>query len=363
MEKLTHLQISHTTQRKKHRYNIILLAFWYTILIGSIVLAFSPDIKQIPKQSSEKTILWSAKENSAKGLPSTSLLPVNVTRWWEPAPKPIVEPKKNLEQLKKIEDIKKEELQNIEEPVSTIESTESSDSTENTKITCKEVGICEKVRFSEWYSNKQKEQYYSIILGTIHKLQENILLPWNIADTLFSISLVAQKWERRWRWWSRTIILHTPEMKWLQEFREVLTHELGHTIDLWMLVWSNTTLDPNFVLWTKTLFPIDDVSLWFYSISWTNSSTRKANAVYTDFVAGYAMTNPYEDFAETFNMYLWHQDVFREMMATSPVLQKKYAFMQKIMWNFFFSADADNVYNVTKNPQRRPWDTTRLRLD
>ncbi len=359
MEKLTPSQISHTTQRRKHRKNIVLLAFWYTILLGGIIWAFSPH-----EWDKEKAILWSAKENYGKIITplTTPLLPVNISRWWEVASKP-----KSATTEKQQIPIEKtklvQEMQNIEEPVSIVEQTTSSDSTINTKITCKEVWLCEKVRFSEWFSNKQKEQYYSIILGTIHQLQENILLPGGIADNLFSISLVAHPWERRWRWGSKTIILHTAEMNGLQEFREVLTHELWHTIDLWILVWTSPTLNPKFVLWSKTMFPIDDISLEFYSISRTNSSTRKSDAVYTDFVAGYAMTNPYEDFAETFNMYLWHHDVFREMMKSSLALQQKYAFMQNVFWNFFFSANAEKVYDVSKNPQRRPWDTTRLRLD
>jgi len=43
------------------------------------------------------------------------------------------------------------------------------------------------------------------------------------------------------------------------------------------------------------------------------------------------MTNVFEDFAETFNMYINHNYVFKQMAKESNVLQKKYNFLNKIL--------------------------------
>lgn len=75
------------------------------------------------------------------------------------------------------------------------------------------------------------------------------------------------------------------------------------------------------------------------------------------------MTNPYEDFAESFNMYIRHQDVFRTMMITSETLQKKYYIMDRLLGGVYKDSDQKNIGIVNKNPKRRPWDSTRMSLE
>lgn len=60
--------------------------------------------------------------------------------------------------------------------------------------------------------------------------------------------------------------------------------------------------------------------------------------VYSDgipnYLTEYATTNPHEDFAESFAMYLSDPDLFEEKAQKSPVLQAKYEFIQNYIENY-----------------------------
>jgi hypothetical protein len=43
------------------------------------------------------------------------------------------------------------------------------------------------------------------------------------------------------------------------------------------------------------------------------------------------MSNPYEDFAESFNMYMRHHDVFVAMAQNSSILQQKLQFIESLV--------------------------------
>ena len=116
----------------------------------------------------------------------------------------------------------------------------------------------------------------------------------------------------------------------------------------------------NFTISENTYFSSDDPSLSFYQLSWENSTTRLANASYLDFVWGYAMSSPYEDFAEAFTMYIWHNEVFKQRAAWSTVLQKKYNFMHNLTQGQSLSNSTTNIQN---NISWRPWDVTRISLE
>jgi hypothetical protein len=45
-----------------------------------------------------------------------------------------------------------------------------------------------------------------------------------------------------------------------------------------------------------------------------------------DFVSGYAMTNKYEDFAESLTYYILHNKDFLDKTKTSRILKRKYNF-------------------------------------
>ena len=125
---------------------------------------------------------------------------------------------------------------------------------------------------------------------------------------------------------SRMIILNTESVSSNIELQAVFVHELGHVVDLGALKskgWQKSRF------WTPgTKVFVGDPSIRFYELSWVNSKQRKTNVRRTDFVSGYAMTSPFEDFAESYLFYRLHGEKFRQIATESKILQVKYDFMK-----------------------------------
>jgi hypothetical protein len=61
-------------------------------------------------------------------------------------------------------------------------------------------------------------------------------------------------------------------------------------------------------------------------ISWDGTKVMRPGSNQKDFVSGYAMTNKYEDFAESFTYYILHNKDFLEKSQNSLLLKQKYDF-------------------------------------
>ncbi len=76
----------------------------------------------------------------------------------------------------------------------------------------------------------------------------------------------------------------------------------------------------------------------------------------SSFVSGYAATNQYEDFAETFVMYVFHNTAFLDRAKNSSALQKKYDFMKTTVFGTYFIGT-----NYEQNPLPSTlWDVTKI---
>ena len=143
-----------------------------------------------------------------------------------------------------------------------------------------------------------------------------------------------------------------------KEFISVLVHETGHNVDYGYLTHENTEERSAFRDGGHSIY-ITDPSVDFYQISWEDEKTLKKTANNLDFVSGYAMTDPFEDFAETYTYYVLHNEDFKTLTASSPKLYAKYQFMKERVFNDaeFNTGDSQVImYN-------RPWDTTVLSYD
>lgn len=229
-------------------------------------------------------------------------------------------------------------------------------------ISCADINICDKVRFGSDFPAIKKGPYYKAMLSTLINLQEILPQSPSLAETIYSVTITTStEWDdRRWWWGSKTILLQTKNIANIQEFREVLTHETAHIVDLWMLYWNNLALNSSFFIGENPSFATDDPSLTFYTISWKNSTTRHAWSSYLDFVSGYGMSSPYEDFAESFTMFMWHNDLFKQWAQESPSLAAKYRFISDLTNGKFLSAGSLPSQKWTT---WRPWDSTRMSLE
>lgn len=222
--------------------------------------------------------------------------------------------------------------------------------------------VCDFTHFIGDFSNTQRLYYKAIIIYIINNIDEYLNSSEKISNIMSSLR-IDQKWTwRRWYAGHHTMLINLPWISNKIEFMEVFTHELWHIIDLWVIKWSWWKLDSNFTEFGKKKFYLDDPSIDFYSYSWLSEDTTKSWKSRLDFVSWYAMTNPFEDFAESINMYINHYWVFEQMAETSLILHRKFNYIENLLDNNYLYTDTKNTEKAIENPERRPWDTTKIRL-
>jgi len=204
------------------------------------------------------------------------------------------------------------------------------------------------------FSEKEKIYFTAISIYLIKFLEKNFH---NIDSKVYYIKLQKDKSWRRWYAWHHSIVMNIKKNMTYKQFLEVLTHEIGHIIDLWIIEWDSWFKDWTYTEFWKKSFAKNDKSLEFYKLSWNSEKIKNPYSYAKDFVSGYALTDPFEDFAETFNMYVNHNAVFIKMTKESNILKKKYNFINNIMnWNYLSS---DRNFKYKKD--FRPRDSTKMK--
>jgi len=143
------------------------------------------------------------------------------------------------------------------------------------------------------------------------------------------------------------------------ELSGVLIHEMGHIVDLGVLEGSEDAGKSVFRDGSTSIYQ-NDPSVEFYQISWQNSYTRKTGSDDLDFVTGYAKTDPFEDFAESYSFYLLQGDSFREMSKYNSKIAEKYEFMKE---NVFDGVEYDLSDELPDLVFTRNYDSTILEYD
>lgn len=141
-----------------------------------------------------------------------------------------------------------------------------------------------------------------------------------------------------------------------EEFFAVLIHEIGHSVDLGVVRENHRDFISPFKDGNHQIYETDS-SLEFYRISWENEHERKKTAVNADFVSGYAMSDPFEDFAETYAYYLLHNQTFKSKAQTSEALLEKYYYMKN---RVFDGKEFSTGELIKESLNNRPWDITKL---
>lgn len=110
------------------------------------------------------------------------------------------------------------------------------------------------------------------------------------------------------------------------ELAAVFIHEMGHLVDGTYL--TGASLAASGFMDFDIPVAADDPSAMFYALTWDNEKQMKSGASYLDFVSLYAMTDPFEDFAETYTYYRLHGAEFRKLAEFNETLAQKYDFMR-----------------------------------
>ncbi len=152
-----------------------------------------------------------------------------------------------------------------------------------------------------------------------------------------------------------TMIIRCSDMS-DKELTSVIVHEMGHIVDTGLHTGDSSEKKSEFVDGNIPIYN-NDISLWFYRLSWENEKTLRDNAKSTDFVTGYAMTDPFEDFAETYNFYVLHGEQFKEMSKYNRILRQKYLFMKYFI---FKGQEYDNDPYTDVKYSSRYYDSTLL---
>ncbi len=145
-----------------------------------------------------------------------------------------------------------------------------------------------------------------------------------------------------------------------EELVGVLTHEIGHILDTGVMQGSAASGESGFMDGKLSIYQ-DDVSSEFYAISFSDTQSLKADSTDLDFVSGYAMTDPFEDFAESFAYYILHGQEFRLLAKYNDRLQQKYDFLKYKVFagKEYFNGDLTSVKSVAE----RHFDVTVLPYD
>ena len=156
---------------------------------------------------------------------------------------------------------------------------------------------------------------------------------------------------------SSTIILNDYQLS-DQEFVSVLIHELGHAIDLGGIQGSPAAHKSAFNDGPNPIYE-NDLSVKYYAYSWENSSEHNNTAKNKDFVSGYSMTDPFEDFAESFAYYVLHNQDFKTLAKNNEKLGLKYAYIR----DYVFDGKELDTGTGEVNPNKRVWDITKLAIE
>ncbi len=155
-------------------------------------------------------------------------------------------------------------------------------------------------------------------------------LPKQHIQTLKSLEVKKEKNVSRGMANSNKIIIHSDSIDSNKEFISVFVHEMGHIVDLGFLVGKKGRVTK--FKDGKNSILSDDKSLDFYNLTWIDSKTRKIGSKRADFVSGYAMSDVFEDFAESYLFYRIHGEKFRSATKNSLILEKKYNFLKNVIF-------------------------------
>lgn len=139
-----------------------------------------------------------------------------------------------------------------------------------------------------------------------------------------------------------------------EEFRAVLIHELGHVVDLGCVVGTPKAAASAFRDGDEVI-RADDPSVRFYAISWETSTKRRGGVKPQDFVTGYAMTDPFEDLAESTAYFVLHHEAFAERARRNPILAAKMQWIEEWIYPSFTSVSTGTAWDGSF-----PWDATKL---
>ncbi len=217
--------------------------------------------------------------------------------------------------------------------------------------------LCKKIELQE---TTETLPYKNQVYTTTYFINNNQIIQKKIVDTVQKIEIKDDKNEKRWYATRDTIVLNIGPINDIKEFQNLSAHELGHIFDLWTIQGKVKTKSKLFTEFNRAVFSTDDPSILFYKISRESEKIRKKTATKKDFCSGYGMTNPFEDFAECFNLFINNQNFFKIIATKNKTLGKKYNFIATLLQGQYLEKNTQALHLLKEDFARRPRDTTKL---
>ncbi len=145
-----------------------------------------------------------------------------------------------------------------------------------------------------------------------------------------------------------------------KELVAVLVHEVGHVIDTGLLHASSSDQKTSFADRGQTVYSTDP-SVRLYSVSWEDN--RSFTGSNHDVVSGYSLSNPYEEFAETYALYVLHGRLFKFYAGNNTALDEKYRFMKTTVFDgkvYDLGREKPPEANEVNRRAYRAYDVTRM---
>lgn len=225
---------------------------------------------------------------------------------------------------------------------------------------CNSINICDKIHFEGTFSDTEKYNYTKIFSKIVQFIDSNSTEDNNIKNVITDVAISKEDGDRRGYATHNSIVFNIWLVKSQKEFINLSAHEMGHITDLGYIQWTSSKKDKNYTEFGRAVFSVDDLSLGFYKLSRDKETIRKTEAKKKDFCSGYGMSDPFEDFAECFNLYTNHNSFFKQIAKSNTTLKSKYNLIASIFNGQYLSSNTQDLTLIKSDTSRRPRDTTKL---
>lgn len=206
-------------------------------------------------------------------------------------------------------------------------------------------------------SQEEKDFLTQETLWIVKKIDNMLQFEQKISNTIENITIKKEASPTRWYSNHNSIVLHYGTISH-KEFMQLLTHELWHIIDLWVLQWESSQYNKQFTEFDERIFKEDDISLWYYTFSRESEYKKKDYIKEDDFCTLYGWMNPFEDFAECMQLYLYHHNYFKKLSESNSIMEQKYNYFKILFGGKYIENWVVN--NDNKNINYRYWDSTKI---
>lgn len=220
--------------------------------------------------------------------------------------------------------------------------------------------ICERMKLQTEFKMKEVYNFTVFTIYLITQIDRNVQLEWVVPlrNTLDSIMFDKDSEDTtRGKAWHRNMMINTYDMRDRLELLEIITHELGHIMDLWAIQWTHEHINQEYVEFDKPSFATDDRSLRFYAVSWESKVRKRSFTRDAHLVSLYGGTNIFEDFAEFFNAWTNHHAPLIELAKNDEMIRKKYFLFKELFGKRYLNDDVNLYLDLDVNT--RPYDTSR----